>query len=115
VAGWYREELGGVRGLRWQAERDWARHAWWQFVAVAEDDFGCERDTVLELLRRSGIDARRIYYPLHTLPIYKDSARGEFPVAEDLANRGICLPTWSGLTRDDVHFVCEQLKSCSRA
>ena len=112
VAGWYREELSGVPGLRWQEERDWARHAWWQFVAIADDEFGCKRDAALESLRKSGIDARRLYYPMHQLPIYKDDVDGAFPVADDLASRGICLPTWSGLQRDDVHFVCEQLKRC---
>jgi perosamine synthetase len=113
VATWYRQELAGVPGLRWQDERDWAGHAWWQFVAIAEDEFGCERDTALKRLKEAGIDARRLYYPLHQVPIHEAAARGRrFPVADDLSNRGICLPTWSGLQRDDVNYVCEQLRRC---
>ena len=113
VASWYREELAGVAGLRWQGERDWARHAWWQFVAIAEDAFGCERDAALKQLKESGIDARRLYYPMHQIPIYENAARGRrFPVADDLSARGICLPTWSGLQREDVNYVCEQLRRC---
>ena len=42
----------------------------------------------------------------------RTTSSGAFPVADDLASRGICLPTWSGLQREDVHFVCEQLKRC---
>ena len=115
VAGWYQDELQGVAGLRWQHQKSWARHAWWQFVAVLEDDFGQDRDTVIEALQESGIDARRLYYPMHTLPPYEKSVRnGNFPVADHLSARGICLPTWSGLKRDDVQYVCEHLRSCVR-
>jgi perosamine synthetase len=111
VAAWYQEALAGVPGLTWQKERDWAKHAWWQFVAIVEDDFGSSRDNLISNLRDSGIDARRLYFPLHRLPPYQDVAHNNaFPVADDLASRGVCLPTWSGLQRDDVNYVCDRLK-----
>ncbi len=113
VASWYREELDGVRGLSWQEEKEWARHAWWQFVVILHDEFGAERDAVIQTLQEKGVDARRLYYPMHQQPIYRESARNrEYPVADHLAARGICLPTWSGLKREDVQYVCEQLRSC---
>jgi perosamine synthetase len=115
IAGWYRDELEGVPGLRWQHQRSWVRHAWWQFVAVIEDEFGPDRDAVIEALQEGGIDARRLYYPMHTLPPYEENARNrQFPVADQLSARGICLPTWSGLKRDDVQYVCEHLRNCGR-
>ena len=115
VASWYREELDGVPGLAWQAEREWAEHAWWQFVAVVDESFAPDRDEVLKRLQADGIDARRIYYPMHQLPIYQgQSGSRTFPVADRLADRAVCLPTWAGLTRDDVRFVCDRLKDCAR-
>jgi len=33
-------------------------------------------------------------------------------VAERLARRGINLPTWAGLTRDDVRYICDSLREC---
>jgi perosamine synthetase len=114
VAAWYQEELRGVRGLAWQQTREWARHAWWQFVVVMEEAFAADRDAVLAKLQQAGIDARRLYYPTHQLPPYETSARGrQFPVADHHAARGICLPTWAGLKREDVHYVCEQLRRCA--
>ena len=114
VAAWYQEELTGLQGLSWQQHREWARHIWWQFVVVIDEKFAADRDAVLEKLQRSGIDARRLYYPMHQVPIYKDNAGNrEYPVADYLAARGVCLPTWSGLKREDVHYVCEQLRKCA--
>ena len=71
IATWYQDELEGVQGLWWQHQRSWARHAWWQFVAVIEDEFAPDRDAVIETLQEGGIDARRLYYPMHTLPPYR--------------------------------------------
>jgi perosamine synthetase len=110
VVSWYQEELSGVHGLSWQQQRDWALHAWWQFVAVIDESFAKDRDSVLERLQHAGIDARRIYFPMHQLPIFQDLVRSDrFPVADHLAERAICLPTYAGLQRDDVRFVCRTL------
>jgi perosamine synthetase len=112
VASWYREALGQTRLVSWQDEREWARHAWWMFsVLVGRDAAG--RDEVIEALRLCDIETRPIVHPLHSLPPYAQANRGEsFPVAEDIARRGINLPTWAGLTRRQVEFVCERLLEC---
>ena len=113
VAAWYREELQDVEGLSWQEEREWARHAWWQFVAVVDESFASDRDAVLAALQHAGIDARRIYYPMHQQPIFQHLLSGErYPVADHLAARAVCLPTWAGLSREDVRFVCQRLLQC---
>jgi perosamine synthetase len=52
-------------------------------------------------------------HPLHTLPPYRDaSGEEDFPVAERLGRRGINLPTWAGVTRDQVRYVCDSLLEC---
>jgi len=116
VAAWYREELAGVEGLTWQKERPWALHAWWQFVVVVDESFAPDRDAVLQHLQDAGIDARRIYYPMHQQPIYQNEAAAQtFPVADRVAARAVCLPTWAGLTREDVRFVCRTLREAATA
>jgi perosamine synthetase len=112
VAAWYREELAGVEGLSWQQERAWANHAWWQFVVIVDESFAPDRDSVLKQLQDAGIDARRIYYPMHQQPIFKNVAKGMFPVADRLAARAVCLPTWAELPREDVRLVCQRLLQC---
>jgi len=116
VAAWYQEELQGVPGLTWQQTKPWARHAWWQFVVVVDESFNPDRDEVLACLNGAGIDARRLYYPTHQLPPFEEGAAGrKFPVADHHAARGICLPTWAGLARDQVAYVCEHLRRSARA
>lgn len=116
VANWYRDYLQGWPGLRWQPETEWAKPVWWLFTIILEDEARVTRNEIMSYMGERGIETRPIIHPLHTLPPYVDSARGEnFPVAERLAERGINLPTWAGLTREDVSRVCDTLNECFSA
>lgn len=110
VATAYRRLLGGVNGLGWQTEREWARHAYWMFTVVLSDRSADDRARLMARLHDEGIETRPVFYPVHSLPPYREAARNEeFPVAEGLARCGLSLPTWAGLSYDDQNYVCERL------
>jgi perosamine synthetase len=113
VVSWYQEYLKDVEGISWQAEKDWARHVWWMFTVVLGDNIEMTRDDVIDHFRQRNIETRPVVYPLHILPPYVEATGGEaLPVAEGIASRGINLPTWAGLTREDVREVCDTLLEC---
>jgi perosamine synthetase len=113
VADTYMRLLRGVPQLSWQTEREWTRHAYWMFTVILGDETRADRDGLMARLYEQGVETRPVFYPVHTLPPYRESARGEeFPVAERLARRGISLPTWAGLSADDLSYVCERLRGC---
>jgi perosamine synthetase len=113
IAAWYLEELRDVPGVTWQTEKEWAKHAHWLFSIILNDDVHADRDAVMAYLEKRGIETRPIFYPMHILPPYLELARNEaYPVAERLARRGLSLPTWAGLTREDVSFVCDAVREC---
>jgi len=116
IASWYREFLTNVPGLSWQPEKEWARHVWWLFTVVMDEDIPLGRFDVLTGLKARGIEGRQIIYPIHQLPPYQDPAHdGRFPVADRTVERGLHLPTWSGLTRQQVRHVCSSLVACLSA
>ncbi len=113
VASWYREELRGVSQLTYQQEKEWARHAYWMFTVVLGDDITLSRDEMMARLYERGIETRPVIYPIHILPPYRYLAeQATYPVADRVAQRGLSLPSWAGLTRDDVAYVCHSLKDC---
>jgi len=109
VAAWYRERLGAGDAHRvGQVERPWVRHAWWMYSVVFREDGVRER--VVEALAAQGVETRPFVHPLHTLPPYRDEAGASgLPVSERLGRRGLNLPTWAGLSRDDVQLVCDTM------
>jgi perosamine synthetase len=115
VASWYEARLGGVPGISWQGEQEWARHARWLFTVTLADDLAAGRDEVMSQLALRGVETRPVFYPMHVLPPYRESTAGEtYPVADRLARRGMSLPTWAGLSPDDVGYVCDALLECLR-
>jgi len=111
----YSERLKNVIGLSWQTEQNWARHVYWMFSIVLEPDVWQNRDVVIEMLGEKGIETRPVFYPAHSLPPYINSVAGEaFPVAENLSANGISLPTWAGLTEENIDYVCRALMQCRR-
>lgn len=113
IATWYREFLADVPGLAWQPEKEWARHVWWLFTVVMDEDIPVGRFDALAGLKARGVEGRQIVYPIHQLPPYQDPAHADrFPVAERTVERGLHLPTWSGLTREQVGRVCDSLVEC---
>ena len=79
----------------------------------ARDDEAADfRDPFMARLHEDGVETRPVFYPVHGLPPYREASRGEeFPVAESLARRGVSIPTWAGLSGDDLSYVCERLRA----
>ena len=114
VAGWYHEYLRDMPLLTKPVEKEWARNVYWMFSVVLDEKLSVERDAVIFALAERGIETRPVFHPMHTLPPYRGLARGQrFPVAERIASGGINLPTWAGLTKKDVKFVCDALRECT--
>jgi perosamine synthetase len=113
VAVTYQRLLRGVAHVRWQAKCEWATNVFWMFTVILGDEARISRDELMARLEGYGVETRPVFYPVHSLPPYRDASRGEeFPVAERLAARGLSLPTWAGLSPEDMEYVCEVLREC---
>lgn len=109
VAGWYAESLADLvrrRGLGLQPELPWAKNAFWLSSVLLPPD-GAGAAEIVARLADAGVESRPFFHPMHTLPPYATGER--FPVAEDLAARGVNLPSGYGLTRDAVERVARAL------
>jgi perosamine synthetase len=109
IAAWYRAELGAVPGVVLAGREAHERNVCWLFSVVLPHHGGACRDEVMEELRRAGIDCRPFFYPCHILPTHRDSRPADCPNAEWLAERGISLPTWVGMGREQVRRVAASL------
>lgn len=71
------------------------------------------RDQLKEHLQKSGVGTL-IHYPVppHLQPAYSSLGykKGNFPIAEELAETCLSLPLWPGITKYDVAYVCEAIK-----
>jgi perosamine synthetase len=103
----YDVRLAEVAGITRPPCAEWADNVYWMYTILIEDGFGLDRDTLMARLRQRGIETRPVFYPLHCLPMYQ---RGQkLPVAEEIARKGLNLPSGSALTPEQVDAVCDAL------
>jgi perosamine synthetase len=69
---------------------------------------GIERDRVMVDMAAEGVETRPIFYCAHKMPMYSSGA-GVFPVAEEIAARGISLPSYPALIDRDLEHVVSAL------
>ena len=63
-----------------------------------------------ELKSKCNVFSRRYFYPLLTDFAPYAYAKGTCPVAEDIAARVLTLPTYYGLSLEDVNAIAENVK-----
>lgn len=107
IAALYEEAL---RGLPLQTHRavGAVRHSHWMCSILL--DQAAKRDALRAHLRARGIETRPAFFPLHVMPMYQRPGEA-FPVADSLSARGINLPSYPGLSDEDVAFICRQIRS----
>jgi dTDP-4-amino-4,6-dideoxygalactose transaminase len=109
---WYRETLGDLPGLGFMPEAPWGRPTrWLTCLTVDPSEFGADRDGVIERLARDGIEARPVWKPMHRQPLFRAAGVAGGSVADDLFGRGICLPSGSAMTRDQVERVARVVRA----
>lgn len=107
----YHKILGGFDQIDFQPEMPGCENSYWMTSIVLGDNLP-ERDLVMELLFKRGIETRPFFYPMHILPMYQRYTKGQnFPVANQVSKRGLNLPSSSKLTDEDINYICESLIS----
>jgi dTDP-4-amino-4,6-dideoxygalactose transaminase len=112
VAEWYNTRLDDFVPLETpKVLSETTRMSW--FVYVVRTAPGIDRDALIHKMADEGIPARPYFAPIHLQPYMKEMfgyQPGDFPVTEDLGNRGIALPFSSVMTEEQVEIVCEVLE-----
>jgi perosamine synthetase len=84
----------------------WATNVYWMFSVLTRPG---RRDETMGALAAAGVDTRPFFPPVHLMPMY-GGKRGDFPVAEDLSERGLNLPSGVNLTRHEIEFTADALR-----
>jgi perosamine synthetase len=109
----YNSRLKELPGITLPPEKEWAKNVYWMYSILIQDEFGLTRDQLAEKLGEKGIGTRTFFFPMHLQPCFTNMGlfKGEsYPVAEDLGERGLYLPSSSGLTLEQKAYICDSIK-----
>lgn len=73
------------------------------------------RDSIVEDLRQSGIEAHPYCQPLHTQRFFVDRGhrRGDLPTTERIADRAVALPLHRNISEEQIAFIVSTMKDAS--
>jgi len=84
------------------------RHSHWM-VSLLLDNSEVRQGLRAHLVE-AGIETRPTFQPIHLLPPYTVRYR-RHPVSEELARRGLNLPSYPALNREDVMEICASIRT----
>ncbi len=103
----YNQLLKGVEGITLPVQRLGCKNVYWMYAILV----GKGRNKVMERLKEKGIQTRAFFVPMHRQPMFANYyIEKEFPVANDISQRGLYLPSGSGLRGEDIEYICKCVK-----
>lgn len=113
VADWYQSRLEKIAGVIPPAMEGTTTRASW-FVYVIRLDTGIDRAALAQRLAERGIPVRPYFLPIHLQPYMVERfgyRPGDYPITEDLGQRGLALPFSGVMTEEQVELVCSTLEA----
>jgi perosamine synthetase len=80
-------------------------NGYWMPTFVVQNKRNFNRSNLLKEFSKNNIDGRVFFWPLSSLPMFTESRQNKF--AYTLGKNGVNLPSYFGITDDDIHFVSE--------
>jgi len=113
---WYRDNLSNFEGISLNSQPPGTKNTYWMVTAIIDRKFEFSKEQLIEIMRERGIDCRPFFYPLSSIPAYKDfaqsaQARGKNHHSYRISPYGINLPSGLNLTKEKVEFICDTLTS----
>ena len=101
IAEGYRRELEHIPGVTTVVEPEGGFGTYWLFtIRIDKQGFGCSAPKVLEELSLCGMEARRLWQPLHRSPAFQPSVHGRTSLAETLYHECVSLPCSVALQKE---------------
>jgi len=99
------EQLPGIRFLK-EPEGYFSNR--WLTTILIEPQLagGITRETLRLALEKDNIESRPLWKPMHLQPVFADAPAYGNGVADRLFENGLCLPSGSNLTEEDLERVC---------
>lgn len=111
IAKAYDKKLSKIKGInKLPSHQKNIRHSNWLYTILLDKKFN--RDVILKKLMNKGVDTRPVFYPLNSMPPYKNFRHSDKLVnSHNISNFGLSLPSASTLKDEDIDFVTKNLIS----
>ena len=95
-----------------EPSEDFYSNHWLSCITIDEEVAGKNREQLRLAMLAHNIETRPLWKPMHLQPVFADTPYyGEQRVAEQLFEKGLCLPSGSNLTEEERTRIAEAIKA----
>lgn len=105
----YKRELGRLEGVEFMPINDWNEPNYWLSVMTLKGSV-IPLD-VMEALEKENIESRPVWKPMHMQPFFAEYDYVGGDVSEKLFENGMCLPSDTKMTDEDLERIVSIIKS----
>jgi len=107
----YEQAFADWPGISLMPEIPGGRSSRWLTIALIDpEQFGADRETVRQRLEEHNIESRPAWKPMHLQPVFADCEAVGGAVSEQIFAQGLCLPSGSSLTTEQLNRVIRALE-----
>ncbi|MBN1294604.1 MAG: aminotransferase class I/II-fold pyridoxal phosphate-dependent enzyme [Candidatus Latescibacteria bacterium] len=108
----YKEKLDGIGGIRFMPRDRFGRGNCW--LTCLEDTGEATPECIRLALEKENIESRPLWKPMHLQPVFASATAYCNGTSEKLFKKGLCLPSGTAMTIDDINKVTEIIKEVFR-
>jgi pyridoxal phosphate-dependent aminotransferase EpsN len=115
IFNFYQNGLGDVPGIEFMPEAHYGlSNRWLSVILISPEDFGVDHEAVRLTLEDHKIESRPLWKPMHLQPVFAGCECIGGEIAEDLFKRGLCLPSGTAMTEEDLKRVVDIILDCRK-
>lgn len=108
----YKKEFEQLPGVQFQPEMiNTKSNRWLTTLTIDPKLSGTDREKIRQCFVTENIDTRPLWKPMHLQPVFKHAIKYKNGVSEKLFNHGLCLPSGTAMSEDDLNRVIKIFKS----
>jgi len=110
---YYFQAFKDVPGISFMPEAEYGiSNRWLTVILISPELFGADREAVRLALEAGNIESRPVWKPMHLQPVFQTTHPCRVvggKVSEDLFTRGLCLPSGTAMTTQDLDRVVHSI------
>ena len=106
----YKRELGELEGVQFMPSNEWDEPNYWLSSLTLNGKVRPE--DIMNALEEENIESRPVWKPMHLQPYFEEYDYVGGDVSEKLFENGVCLPSDTKMTDEDLERVVKIIKGC---
>ncbi len=107
---YYKKTLAGIPGIGFMPVASYGEPNYWLTCITLDPALQKVSSEELRVaLEKENIESRPLWKPMHMQPVFQSCRMRGGAVTEKLFARGLCLPSGSGMTDEDLHRVVKAI------